>query len=45
MAIAVGTPFAGEIQYAGDVDYFKVNVVSGTTYRVEVKGAGSGDGT
>ena len=45
MDIAVGAPYAGEIQFDGDVDVFAVQLVSGTTYRMEVKGAGSGEGT
>ena len=45
MDIAVGAPYAGEIQFDGDADVFAVQLVSGTTYRMEVKGAGSGEGT
>ena len=43
--VAVGSPVTGEIQYTGDRDWFAVTLVEGTTYRIDLKGSPSGDGT
>lgn len=33
----IGTPIAGEISMAGDVDFFKVDLVAGTTYEFQTQ--------
>ena len=43
-AVAVGGSTTGEIDYAGDRDWFAVTLEAGTTYRIDLKGAGTGNG-
>ena len=42
--VAVGGSVTGEIDYATDVDWFEVDLSSGS-YRIDLEGASSGDGT
>lgn len=44
-AIAVGVQVAGNIEVPADIDWFKVDLVAGTTYYFEVLGADGGGGT
>ena len=37
-AAALGQPFDGEINYEGDVDWVQVDLVSGETYKIEMRG-------
>ena len=43
--VTVGGTAEGEIEVAGDVDWFAVDFVSGTDYRIDVEGDDSGGGT
>lgn len=43
--VGVDTPFAGTIDTAGDVDWIELELTAGTTYRLDLKGAPTGDGT
>ncbi len=43
--VAVGTPVTGEIQRNFDRDWFAVTLTAGTTYRIDLKGSATGDGT
>ncbi len=44
-AVAVDGSVAGEIDTALDRDWFEVTLEAGTTYRIDLKGRDSGDGT
>ena len=44
-AVAVGGSTTGEIEDAGDRDWFAVTLQAGKTYQVDLKGRPSGDGT
>ncbi len=44
-AVAVGGSATGEIEAAGDSDWFAVTLEAGTTYVVDLKGRATGDGT
>ena len=44
-AVAVGGSATGEIDYGGDRDWFAVELDVGKTYRIELKGSRTGDGT
>ena len=44
-AVAVGGSTTGELEHAGDRDWFKVTLEKGKTYRIDLKGKGTGDGT
>ena len=44
-AVAVGGSATGEIDYGGDRDWFAVEFDAGKTYRIELKGSRTGDGT
>jgi len=39
------TPHAGLINVLGDVDWVRVPVIFGTSYQIDLRGAGSGNGT
>ena len=43
--VAVGGSATGEIDYATDRDWFAVTLEAGKTYRIDLKGAGTDDGT
>ena len=43
--VAVGGSATGRINSAGDRDWFAVELVAGTTYRFDLEGSPSGDGT
>ena len=43
--VAVGGTATGEINYQGDHDWFAVSLEAGRTYRVDVRGSETGDGT
>ena len=43
--VAVGGSATGEIDYAGDQDWFAVTLEAGKTYRIDLKGLSTGDGT
>ena len=43
--IDVGGSLTGDIEREGDRDWFKVTLTAGTTYRIELKGARTRDGT
>jgi Ca2+-binding RTX toxin-like protein len=40
-----GSPLFSAIETAGDVDWIKVNLIQGTSYRIDMRGASSGGGT
>ena len=42
--VAVGGSIAGEIETAGDADWFKVTLTSGKTYRFACEGSDTGQG-
>ena len=44
-AVAVGGTATGEIERTGDSDWFAVTLEAGKTYRVDLKGKDTGDGT
>ena len=44
-AVDVDGSVTGEIETGGDHDWFKVELVSGTTYQIDLKGSRTGDGT
>ena len=44
-AVAVGGSATGDIELRGDRDWFAVVLEAGTTYRIELRGARTGDGT
>ena len=44
-SVAVGGSAAGDIQWRDDRDWFAVELEAGNAYRIEVKGADTGDGT
>ena len=44
-AVAVGGSAAGEIEKAGDSDWFAVTLEAGRSYRIDLKGKRTGDGT
>ena len=44
-AVAVGGSATGEVESSGDRDWFAVTLEAGTTYRIELRGARTGDGT
>ena len=44
-AVAVGGTATGEIEQTGDSDWFAVTLEAGKTYRVDLKGKDTGDGT
>ena len=44
-AVAVGGSATGGIDWAGDHDWFAVTLEAGKTYRIDVKGLRTGDGT
>ena len=43
--VAVGGSATGEIEAARDVDWFAVELEAGKTYRIDLKGSPTGDGT
>ena len=43
--VAVGGSAPGNIQYAGDRDWFEVEFVAETTYRIDLEGSGRSSGT
>ena len=43
--VAVGGSATGEIDYARDRDWFAVTLDAGKTYRIDLKGSSTGDGT
>ncbi|MYI67786.1 MAG: cadherin repeat domain-containing protein, partial [Boseongicola sp. SB0673_bin_14] len=43
--VEVGEPVNGDFWYGGDIDWFAVTLEAGTTYRLDLKGASTGDGT
>ena len=43
--VSVGGFSTGNIETAGDVDWFKVTLTAGTTYRIDLEGADSSRGT
>ena len=44
-AVTVGGTAEGNIEAAGDQDWFKVNLVAGTSYLIDLKGNRTNDGT
>ena len=44
-AVAVGGSTTGEIELAGDRDWFAVTLEAGKTYRIDLKGSQTGSGT
>ena len=44
-AVSVGGSATGEIDTADDVDWFAVTLEAGRTYRIDLKGRSTGDGT
>lgn len=44
-AITPGTPSGGVIEVTGDVDWFRVNLIAGHSYRMEALGASTVQGT
>lgn len=40
-----GSPLFSAIETSGDVDWIKVNLIEGTSYRIDMRGASSGGGT
>ena len=44
-AVAVEGSVAGEIEYAGDRDWFAVTLEAGKTYRIDLEGSSTGAGT
>ena len=44
-AVAVGGSATGEIDYERDRDWFEVELDAGKTYRIDLKGSRTGDGT
>ncbi len=44
-AVAVGGSAAGEVDTAGDHDWFAVTLEAGRTYRIDLEGSPTGDGT
>ena len=44
-AVAVGGSATGEIEAAGDRDWFAVEFVAGRTYQIDLRGSPTGDGT
>ena len=44
-AVAVGGEVTGEMEHAGDRDWFAVTLEAGKTYRIDLKGRKTGDGT
>lgn len=44
-AVAVGGSSTGILQFRGDIDWFAVDLQAGHTYRIDVKGAATSDGT
>jgi Ca2+-binding RTX toxin-like protein len=43
--LALGTSISGEVQFADDQDWFRVNLVAGVDYVFDLKGAAAGGGT
>ena len=43
--VAVGGSATGDIEYAGDRDWFAVTLDAGKTYRIDLEGSRTGDGT
>ena len=44
-AVAVGGTTTGEIEFGGDRDWFAVTLVAGKTYRIDLEGSETGEGT
>ena len=44
-ALAIGTPVSGSVNFARDIDWYKVNLSSGQDYKIDVRGLSSGAGT
>jgi Ca2+-binding RTX toxin-like protein len=44
-SVAVGGSATGNIETTGDADWFAVNLVAGTTYRFDLEGSDTGQGT
>ena len=44
-SVAVGGSISGSIETTGDVDWIKVNLIAGTTYRFDLEGSDTGQGT
>ena len=44
-AVTVDGSVRGEIETAGDTDWFAVTLTAGTTYQIDLKGSTTGDGT
>ena len=43
--VAVGVLATGEIEFDGDRDWFAIELETGRTYRIDLNGSGTGDGT
>ena len=43
--VLVGGSVTGDIETAGDTDWFAVDLTAGTTYQIDLKGLSTGDGT
>ena len=43
--IEVGETVAGELEYSNDRDWFRVSMVAGETYTIDLKGVDGGSGT
>src|SRR2546423_1871098 len=44
-AVSVGGSTSGNIETAGDTDWFKITLTGGHTYQFDLKGSPSGNGT
>ena len=44
-ALSVGGSASGEIEYAGEVDWYRVDLEAGSVYQIDLKGSPTGDGT
>ena len=44
-SVAVGGSATGDIEFLGDHDWFAVTLEAGATYRIDLKGSWTGDGT
>ena len=43
--VTIGDSTTGDIEFPGDRDWFAVNLEAGKTYRIDLKGSRTGDGT
>ena len=44
-SVGVGGAATGSIETAGDTDWFRITLVTGTTYRFDLEGCATGQGT